>query len=645
MNRKLGLAAVLVLLIIGGFALGATTTWFASDDVSFDATDGPEITLGTNTTAFSDDPFPDSNTIDLGTINIYGPAGSSATLSDVSGQETTLSNIDSNGGVLWANHSSVQRVGFEDISSATWEDVDLSSDTIEITTTGAGTVYVDGFSPNEYVRVDRSADVLILQANSTGVVSVSVNGDELTFKSPSQPELINPTPVNEKAIDSSPVTLQAELQHDDIADEEIDLTWKLNGQTVKTATTTQDGLFSADVSSFTGGLNDWSLTAEDSTGDTTSVSGSFRTPTRLEIRNETNPSDLVTSQAEVEVTFFSNEDSVVTRTTTDGTIDMSGLPLNEDFTVSVDAEGYYERQSYVSSIVEQQELYILNDTKPTVETQFEVEDPTGKYSSGDTRVFVLKAITQNGQTEYKPIVSDLLGVGGWTTTLAKDERYIVELEDPQTGDRRQVGPYVARISERVPIEIEEFSFDFSGEVGDIGYQWNAKYLNTSSVEPAVDFVFSADQTIEKLTVEIRHQHTDEVILSETFRNYNGPIDLRAGIPDKYEDPDQTNWVVDWNATINGDTIESTTLVGDGRLQPNTPGLGDRVLSIVGVLVIFIVAGLFSQANVSVGAISTSLVAGGLWFVGIIPSSVSGIFIAISLMIGVMYHIRLGPQAR
>ena len=117
------------------------------------------------------------------------------------------------------------------------------------------------------------------------------------------------------------------------------------------------------------------------------------------------------------------------------------------------------------------------------------------------------------------------------------------------------------------------------------------------------------------------------------------------IPEYIEDPDTTTWVVNWNATINGETTDSSTIVGRGTLGTSIPGVGGTVLSIVGVLAIFVVAGLFSAANVSVGAIATSLVAAGLWFVGIIPSAVSGAFIAVALMIGIITHVQRGPQPR
>jgi hypothetical protein len=55
--------------------------------------------------------------------------------------------------------------------------------------------------------------------------------------------------------------------------------------------------------------------------------------------------------------------------------------------------------------------------------------------------------------------------------------------------------------------------------------------------------------------------------------------------------------------------------------------------------ILLVGGLFSQANIGVGTIATALVAGGLWFIGALPAEVSGLAIALALLLGAMTFVR------
>ena len=647
MKRKLVVGLLVAIVLLSGVAIAAVD-WRATSSVEFDAADGPAITLDEQTDLTAQRPIPDSQTVDLGPIDFESTGDTSAFVSSVSGSQTKLTGVVTNSNTLWANHSQTQRVGVDSgastINSITWDQIDLASDQTEISISGSGTLYVDGFAANEYVRVERSGEILLRQADADGIISVTVQDHDLTFLDTNEPQLTNPIPNDNQNIDQSPVTLQADLDHPDFPAEEVTLTWYLNGQQVDTTTATDSGTVSVDVTGFVGGSNDWSVVAEDTTGATTSIEGSFATPNTLEIRDEQNPDQLVTTDTEIEVTFFGDDQTVETRTTTDGTIDMSGLPLDESFTVQVDADGYLVRQSFARSVVERQEIFVLNDSAETVETQFEVNDPTGQFPSETSRVFVKKPIERGGTTQYEVVVADQIGSGGWTTTLAKDQRYLIEVENPNTGEIRQLGPYVASVNEVVTLNVDDLNYDFTQNVGDVNFDWDATYINETG--PAIDFQFVADDTIDKFDVTIHKRNNESVtILEEQFTNYNGNISLRAMIPEYIEDPDTTTWVVNWNATIDGETTDSSTIVGRGTLGTSIPGVGGTVLSIVGVLAIFVVAGLFSAANVSVGAIATSLVAAGLWFVGIIPSAVSGAFIAVALMIGIITHVQRGPQPR
>ena len=643
MERNTLVALLVVSVLVGGVVSAATVEWSASQSVAIDAVDGPEITLDEAYNPTSQYPTPDSNTVDLGTIAFESAGSTSANVSSIGGSETTLSNIQTNGNTLWADHQSVRRIGVDGADAITWDTIDLADETsTEISTTGSGTVYVDGFSADQWVAVDRGGGLALAQADSSGVISFTTSGEDITLRNPSEPVLTNQSPVNEERIDSSPVTLQADLSHEDIDAESIDVVWHLNGQQIATGTATAETTLSKDVTNLQDGTNTWNVTVTDTTGDTAVASGSFATPATLEIRDELDQS--LVDSATATVTFFGDDESVVTRTTSDGTIDMSGLPLDESFIVQVEADGYVTRESFARSVVERQTVYVLPDTADTVETQFEIDDPTGQFEAQSTRVFVKKPITDGGTTTYETVVADNLGTGTWTTTLEQGGRYLIEVENANTGEIRQLGPYVASVSELVTLEVDQLEYQFSGQIAKSGYRWNATYVNQT--EPTIEFQFAANETVDRFHVTISERYNDSrVILDEQRVNHNGPIVLEAPIPETVDNPDQTTWNVTWTATVDGETTESSTLVGKSGLPANIPGVGDEILSMVGILAIFVVAGLFSQANFSVGAITTALVAAGLWFVGILPNAVSGLFIAIALLVGVLYHVHRGPQPR
>jgi hypothetical protein len=258
-------------------------------------------------------------------------------------------------------------------------------------------------------------------------------------------------------------------------------------------------------------------------------------------------------------------------------------------------------------------------------------------------VFIKKATTVNGTTEFRRIVGDRIGTGGFSTLLEQDERYLIEVENIETGEIRELGPYVTTTSKLVELELDEIDFGYSGSVEDTGYEWSAEYINETA--PAIDFAFDYDGRLKRLDVVIRQRGGNETkIFDETYLNFEGTIQERILLPSTIEDPDTTTWIVEWNAT-NSPSLKGSAIIGKEQMPLGLGGVDSTVLSFVGVFVILLVAGLFSAANLSVGAITTSLVAAGLWFIGVLPGSVSGMAIAVALLVGVLYHIRRGPATQ
>jgi hypothetical protein len=414
-----------------------------------------------------------------------------------------------------------------------------------------------------------------------------------------------------------------------------------DGTQIGSDTLTANGTATTSWSSVVGGTNEWYAVASDSYGNSVqSQTFSFQAPAKLELRNESDPDSIVTTSASAEVTFFAGE-QVITRTTTDGTIDMTGLPVDETFTVQVRADGFVTRQAVIESIVEQQEVYLLPDTVDSVESRFVLDDPTGQFAPSTTRVTVKKPITRNGTTVYRTVVADILGEGGYTTVLERDQRYLLEVKDTQTGNTRTLGPYVATTSETVTLRISALQFD--SVEPDIGYSWGAEYLNQT--DPAVKFSWGSQQntTVEDLTVTITQKGGNKtVILDETYLN-PGTFTETAVIPSTVQNPNSSTWLVEWQATIDGDTVRGSSVVGPSQLPVKLPGMSEDVMSMISVFVVLMVGGLFSTANVTVGGIITSLVAGGLWFTGALPDSISGLMIAAALFISIMAHARTNQE--
>jgi len=182
-------------------------------------------------------------------------------------------------------------------------------------------------------------------------------------------------------------------------------------------------------------------------------------PNTLTIRNESSPSQLVTGTQSnptvVDLTFYFGEgddsDQIITRSTSDGTLNMSGLPANEDFVVVAKADGYHSRRIYVESLYQQADIYLLPTSAPSVVKLFTLADFTGKYPQD---VSVLK-VQRGIQGSWETIQGDYFGAAGeFEAILREDVRHRLVILNTNTGERRPLGRITPLNSGAKEIEIQ-----------------------------------------------------------------------------------------------------------------------------------------------------------------------------------------------
>ncbi len=155
--------------------------------------------------------------------------------------------------------------------------------------------------------------------------------DESVLFENNGPTVSNPRP-DGTPIDDSSVDLKVNVsdrQFGSAQGESVDVTFYDNSDdsVIGTDTISSNGTASTTWSNIEMGSNEWYAVAKDDYGGTTQTDTlSFETPHELLIYNESNPSQLVNDSVDVEVTFFGESDTY-TRTTSNGKIDLSGLPL------------------------------------------------------------------------------------------------------------------------------------------------------------------------------------------------------------------------------------------------------------------------------------------------------------------------------
>jgi len=385
-----------------------------------------------------------------------------------------------------------------------------------------------------------------------------------------------------------------------------------------------------------GGTVDSDIADSDGTVDLTLPSGSNeirlqKSPSRLELR-DINTQNLIDENTTIEVQFFGDSDTIETRSTTDGTIDMTGLPTDERFSISVDAGGNYSnRQVIVPSIEDQQTIWLLptDGSVETVEPRFTLSDPTDQFDEDDSEITVLRPININNETQYRAVAGDRVGINGFDTVLERDQRYRIQVRDPG-GDVRQLGELTPTQSEQINLQIQEVVFDSESNID--GLEWAATYENEGT-EDTIKFDYYDEIGTESLNVTIyeRGNKSNNTLVDQS---YIGNVSLSEPVPDN-----STVWVVEWDATrTNGDEISSKRQVSASRLPVDTPGLDDKWQNISAMLSLFVVGGLFSRANAQVGAISVASLGGMFWMIGWLPPSTTGLMVAVAILIAVLSYV-------
>lgn len=459
------------------------------------------------------------------------------------------------------------------------------------------------------------------------------------------PELDNASasPSGGGTVTESPVELSINVSDAEFGSsysESVDVTFydASDDSVIGTDTVTSNGTASVDwdVGATGGGTLEWYAVAEDSYGlSTTSSTFSFTAPSELRILKETAPTELVDDDnLTLRVRFFSDDsDTVVERQVTDGTVDLSGLPVDERFIVTVRANEtntYTYRRIVIDSLFETQEVYLLNESEPNSQVIFELDDPTGQFPPTETTLYVEKAITKNGTTEYKTIAGDTFGsTGRFPVVLRNDDRYRLRIEDDDGDSSRILGSYSVYADTVEPLQIQRIAPSGDSDSGTALY--GGIQESDDGRQLAVRFRDPMNETTE---VEYRVLRGDgSVWISNTTRTSSEFADIYNLPANASEDE---TFVVEWTVTRGGETTSGSFVAGE------VPGVADRfsgdidpqVLSIASWLVILSTMGLLVIVNVALAPIGGTGMATALTIMGTvaIPAPMLGVSGAIGVLV-------------
>lgn len=651
-NVKRVLTALLAISIIVAppvIASHLTNTVDVSNGVSVAAPNGPAVTIEGATNVDMRDMFPDSQTVELtteaGNITFSSSGATNASIhkTNITGTWTTVTGIDAASTPLTINPEDKAKVTvggqIDNVSFRTAASVAVDDNTIDFAYGGAsGTsrITLSGVPKNTLIgAIDADTNTILDTATATNTGTITF--DNLTnsdhnvklVTSDGNPTLSNPSPTGDQS--SPPSQISVDVDDPDFGTgDSVTVNITLDGTQIHSETITSAQTVTASIPSSgqTGGTHDWRVNATDAYGQSNVESYEYRVPDTLYIRNETNASELVDTPTTVEVKFI-GDNSVTTRSTTDGTIDMTGLPVNTAFVVDVttDSGNWSDRTVYVESIYQQQSVYLLNTTaKQSVESRFVLEDPTGRYGP-DTTVYIQKLINQSNITTWRTIHSDKFGVEGVTTILHENKRYQVKVK-ASDGTSQIVGPYRSDVGETVTVKPGTPTIP----LGQLEDGWGA---TASLTNRTMEWRYSdPENQTDQLTVYIHEKGdpTNQLQVNQTFFDLGNASQTLT----LTENESKKTWVVNFIVDRDG---EEYTVQREVANKPDlVPDLSREWRLITGIGLLLISAGMFSLLNGGIGAVIVAIEGGVLWWIGYLEGATTGLAVVMALFLAVLTHI-------
>jgi len=413
--------------------------------------------------------------------------GAPHTASELVSGEADLSLTDADATVEW-QHDGDGDGSWNTVTTTTYSSSGTKSDSLGSTT------------------ADRWRTVVTFTTNSPGTATAELDAERVLSQN-DPPTGSNPSPTPGQVVTSYDGTVKLDVADPDFPTaqgEDVTVSVADGGGSQigsKTITSNQTVSISYPVPAGDNNLT-WTLT--DSAGQSTTVQHNFVTPSNLEIRNESAPTQRVSlPDSEVRIRFYfdvGGEPLVVNRTASNGTVDMTGLPTERPFTVVVDDETdkYVSRRIFVEDLFARQTVYLLPENKTSAPVVFDVADYSGEFDQDESALLVQRALNGTWET----VEGDIIGASERISTrLRVDARHRILIVNARTGERRILGPFtpVAAGTQEISVTSENAVVVGSGDgratLGpDIG-QLAARPTTISSSVQAQDGIANATLTV------------------------------------------------------------------------------------------------------------------------------------------------------
>jgi len=449
------------------------------------------------------------------------------------------------------------------------------------------------------------------------------------------PEVSNRQPADGSALSEREQEFSIDISDSDFAfdGDTVDATLFIDGESVGSETLSANGSASITTTISEGGGHEYYWVVSDRYGlETTTSTFSFDIPSELRIYNESSPDNLV-DNVTVEILFYGGPDGdqfTFQRETSNGVVDMSGLPVDQEFVVVASADGYNNRRIYVESLFQQASVFLLPESSTAAYNVFQIDDKSGSYPPGETRLIIQRGLNKSGNFSWYTVSGDFFGgTNSHETYLRYNQRYRLIVENNQ-GDRRVIGAYMA-LDESNPKVITISSIVVSPPDGQ-NYYANTWIDDATEDDGKKTLKFSyndPDKLTDSLDLVIHERGNVSNVLDEISTDNVGDS---WTVSYALEGADaETSWVVDWSGQREGNEIGQRVPVGE---EGNIPiPISSEWLTRFGLVALPVVAALSSERIATLGAMGTVAFAGILMISGIWEIPVLLWFAALVIALG------------
>lgn len=356
-------------------------------------------------------------------------------------------------------------------------------------------------------------------------------------------------------------------------------------------------------------------------------------PSSLFIYNASDPDQLIQDNVTLRVRLFGSGDTVVEQEVTDGELELGDVPADQRYVITVSDAGnnYVYRRDIVDSLTQQQDVYLLSTSAPSVDVELAFTDYTGLYPNGETYLYIEKPIQKDfdgdgtAETRYRVITGDTIGpTGAFPATLERDQRYRLRIQNGP--NQRLLGGYTATRAEVTEITIRGRDLE-PPESQTYAIKQNITRGADGQRDLTVKYADESQDT-SRLFVGVRNRTTGEYIYID--RLTNGPIQNYS----VYDIPlaNGSAYELVWNATRDGEEIGSTLPIGRGSAGIKIP-LDPQWLWTSSMVAIVFVASLAGARKHTYIGIATVGIAGVFMYLNTIDIFVPLWWLALLIGIG------------